>query len=548
MTRYLVAADADKIQDLLFGSARLREVAGGSRMLSRFCEASGALWEKREGGKSGREFLICSGGGWRVLFDDEDEAARFGPWLSELYSRFLGGSLTWTPPVPCDDGKFAAAAQAAEIALRKAKNNRPSRRSDPHMPHLAFCASCGAGIAESYAKLYGDDRGQTICAACARKAGEWKKRSQRKAFFAPLVERLGEAAEIGELQFPGEPNKEGDTPEDPGSDLAKFDRRSYVAYILADGNDMGKLFARCESPEQMKNLSKGLDGAVWKSLAEPIRLYRRNQKSAMEKHGYEFVPMLPLIAGGDDVLAMVPAPWALDFAKTFCLAYEKEMERALVKAEIPVGQDPPTMSAAAVICKKGHPYAMAHACGKALLSEAKVLSRRLARKGEKRTSCVSFALVVGDSLHRAEQEGKGPRPTLKPYLVEDRGAGWGPCVEELLEQRYELRNLPRTRLAALRRIFEAVCDESSGKPWQDLWNSHWNTIAEQLEPTQRDAVAKALESLGSEDDGRKNWALPLERGDGLTWTGHGLPDLLEAWEFSHRLDKPMEEYDAREED
>ena len=35
---YLLAAEADKIQDLLFRSARLREVAGGSQLLTRFCD------------------------------------------------------------------------------------------------------------------------------------------------------------------------------------------------------------------------------------------------------------------------------------------------------------------------------------------------------------------------------------------------------------------------------------------------------------------------------------------------------------------------------
>jgi hypothetical protein len=41
--RYLIAAEADRIQDLIFRSSRLREVVGGSQLLSRFCQDMPAL-------------------------------------------------------------------------------------------------------------------------------------------------------------------------------------------------------------------------------------------------------------------------------------------------------------------------------------------------------------------------------------------------------------------------------------------------------------------------------------------------------------------------
>ena len=37
MPRYLLAAEADKIQDFIFRAAKLREVGGPSRLLARFC-------------------------------------------------------------------------------------------------------------------------------------------------------------------------------------------------------------------------------------------------------------------------------------------------------------------------------------------------------------------------------------------------------------------------------------------------------------------------------------------------------------------------------
>lgn len=38
MTGYLLAAEADKIQDFVFRASHLREVSGASALLDRFCE------------------------------------------------------------------------------------------------------------------------------------------------------------------------------------------------------------------------------------------------------------------------------------------------------------------------------------------------------------------------------------------------------------------------------------------------------------------------------------------------------------------------------
>jgi hypothetical protein len=75
MTQYLLAAEADKIQDFVFRSSRLREVVGGSQLLSRFCQDVPALL-KPPG--DCMDIVISAGGGFRILFDDENQARLFG--------------------------------------------------------------------------------------------------------------------------------------------------------------------------------------------------------------------------------------------------------------------------------------------------------------------------------------------------------------------------------------------------------------------------------------------------------------------------------------
>ena len=59
---YLLAAEADKIQDLIFRSSRLREVVGASQLLTRFCRRSRTAPRKVWGGgdiEGWRELSHC---------------------------------------------------------------------------------------------------------------------------------------------------------------------------------------------------------------------------------------------------------------------------------------------------------------------------------------------------------------------------------------------------------------------------------------------------------------------------------------------------------
>ncbi len=89
MIRYLLAAEADKIQDFLFRSSKLREVVGGSQLLTRFCdEAALHLLEKY--GLPKEDIITADGGGFRILFDDYDKAesfGRIGEWLKSCRQR-----------------------------------------------------------------------------------------------------------------------------------------------------------------------------------------------------------------------------------------------------------------------------------------------------------------------------------------------------------------------------------------------------------------------------------------------------------------------------
>jgi len=129
MPQYLLAAEADRIQDLLFRSSQLREVVGGSQLLSRFCNGVPALL-----GATKEQVITSGGGSFRIVFESEIEARRFGAALAEVYYRATGGTLSVAEPVPMTNGYELASEKAGE-KLRQAKRRGPAVATPRHSLH-----------------------------------------------------------------------------------------------------------------------------------------------------------------------------------------------------------------------------------------------------------------------------------------------------------------------------------------------------------------------------------------------------------------------------
>ena len=545
MEKYLLAAEADKIQDLLFRSSKLREVAGGSLLLTRFCnEMPGAL------GVPERDIIVNEGGSFRILFDSEEEARAFGEHLAEAYWRITGGTLTVADPVLVKDD-FESANQKAHENLRRAKR-WPSIKwqGQEHHPYVAFCASCGIGLAFTYTAYHKREEKQYLCLSCWNKSRVGRiqlkeKRSPEELmgeflahFYRIVAQKSGNS--LANLHWPGEKPNSTIGEIDPVEDIAEYDSRRYVAYLLADGNDMGQLFGACKTPEEMRQLSKGLAKSVREALAEPTALLLQHQDTPSNLD-LPFVPIYPLILGGDDLFVLLPAPWALDFARRFALAYERQMQTLVSKIGLEV--IPPTISVAVVIAKAKHPYFHVHEIGKALLNEAKLMAKRLRLEGKTPSSTVTFAVILGRKMSGSASDGK-VRPTLRPYWAKDENENphpeWGLPIKLLIEQRSELskQGVPRKRLAELKDLYEST---ELPKDLDDESMERWKARLERLltrigrKPEHHKAVTTALRTLG--DTEAAYWRM-VHRYAESSWYGHGLPDLLEAWDFAFDLEKP----------
>ena len=545
MSRYLLAAETDKNQDFIFRSARLTQVAGASLLLSRFCrDGVLKLLELGQFGAEGQDWgiLVNDGGSFRIWFGEDAKARRFAGQLSELYFRTSGASLTTANEFPeyqpnetnpGDAKSFSSANQKASDALQKAKHSGRRPRGVAHLPQMAFCVACGVEPAQDYAPF--KDAQVYLCGSCQAKLAEWRgfsgKRNtgeNRSDFLTDVRDSAWKlhASLAGEvISFPLE----------PAEALGGLDRNNYVAYLLADGNGMGRWFGSCQSEDELIKLSKGLSEALRCALTEPLLDLYKVIQSGRDGRALGWMPISPLILGGDDLFAILPAPWGLDYARRVCQAFEGQMKTVL-RAD----DGWPTLSAALVICKANYPYRLAHKLGEALLKDAKRLARYGMGNGTR--SVVNFQVVQGSDTPLAVSL----LPTLRPYWAVKGSDERALCIKELLDLRAELekKEVPSGRLQALRERFLPSALPQKGITEKE-WAAETSALVQRISRfnlTHAEAITSALIALGSQDEktdlGRRYWKRPqlVEK----PVDANGVPDLLEVWDFANTLSGPAQ--------
>jgi hypothetical protein len=572
---FLLAAEADRIQDLIFRSSRLREVVGGSQLLSNFCEDVPELLQGKLG-IEGMTPVTRGGGSFRLTFGTAEDAHRFGAALAEAYSRATGATLTVAGPVEvADDTKeeWRAANDAVGRQLRRAKQEGVPVAS-AHLPFIAYCESCGVGLAEAHGARPGEMQGRYLCASCRAKAGERTEKGPSE-FLGPFYDAVKTAWGKG---APSQVKWSLDA-----DAVGAYDPRGYVAYIVADGDSMGQVFRMCDR-QQAAALSKEMEKALRETLAEPTGYFMC--KTA--KRGDTRVPVLPLIMGGDDLFALVPAPYALDIARRLCRRFQQRMthfvrEQEIEDHESPGGKLEITMTAVVVLCKANYPYYLAHDIGERRLSEAKRVVKALAASDwmgdgqPHRLSAVDFEVVLGSQVEPVSYTGE-QRPTLRPYWVTSGGdrdgekaeerqktaealrrGGWGLPVQALLDQRIALNEVPSRRLSRLRELLDRVSTAGDDAATYRQWDEELERLMARVERDWVDDKKHSLHTAQEAEDGRHPLRAALEalggsapgewydvrrESDAAPWRGHGMMDLLRAWDWTRDLDHDPVEYEG----
>ena len=560
--RWLLAAEADQIQDLVFRAAHLREVVGGSQLVERFCREAPALLLDQvvgQGRWSNNDLIIHRGGAFRILFDQQVEAVAFGHDLASAYRRLTGGSLSVAKPVRCSDGQYQEANNAAHAGLVAAKRRGSTPIAEAQLPFAAFCAACGIGIAVGHNKRRDEDdeRADYVCEDCHNKFREPYAPGLGAQGHQPFLDNFRDAVQ---RQLPHHHPLHRPPGGDWATMIGQLDPNRHVAYLSADGNSMGEVFSACTTPGVTQKLSAEIASALRNALASQcaalISLRPEVDDNAVEdpkqpkKPRRELLPVLPLIIGGDDLFALLPAPWAIDITRRLIGAYERRMGTVMSQLKLTEDGAGATLSAAIVICKANYPHTLARRRCEHELAQAK----RIAHGSGKGSSVLTVAVITGNQTGGGKiEDEQRVEPTLTPFEISATGKQQD-LLDGLFRHRGKLVPLPQKRRVALERLFGEVPPgsvprgQSKGNALDEQWVPRLNALRARIarEPKHDAALENALIELGDAETKERGYWRETQRPwrPEQTTYGHGLPDVLRLWHFLGRVDPNDDEQEV----
>jgi hypothetical protein len=484
----LTLLDTTGIQDYIFASNRLQENIGASELVYR----ATSLWafEALEDavGKSHNvkppqdlqldytdaaiesdanqqaEVIQAAGGNTVILFRDETKSREF---VRVLTLRLLKEAPGLTVLAQHDDKfdfssiKLSEARKSLEAKMREHKLSRLPSAPTFGLSVTAMCDSTGLAAVNTLAGgltvegklqpigLDGEDKTTLVSSETAAKR-VWRGQANRR-----LKTWLKHAAD--DFEFPYDLEKIGRVKGD----------ESYVAVIHADGNKMGdkvkevaQVVAQKFSGQPvekinrayilaMREFSKKVNDASLAALDAVVGLTVQAVKNKAipfesNKDGTPYLPLRPLVFGGDDVTFVCNGSIGVELAVTYLKIFHDEAEKRGLDLHACAGVS---------IVKMHYPFARAYKLSEELAGSAKSLTRETdcsALDWHFAQSGLSGSLV---SIRKREYTVKSGTLCLRPLTMdkwaqvnsimeEFNGGYWGEKHNKVLGLREPLRDGP----------------------------------------------------------------------------------------------------------
>ncbi len=366
------------------------------------------------------EIIVAASGKALILTKDEDTAKAI---ISEVTRRALieapGLDIAGVYETISVTQKFAnektlgEAIKKVHKTFEKLRSRRPSPEN--RFLRLPIVASCAvSGLPASQIGRDPNGRSQNISQISYVKRGiaqEGVERLQEIAKPYPLAQDINKLEKIFDSE-----------------DM------SWVAIIHADGNGLGQIFLDFEknsgNPTNRDYISKYRKFSL--ALDECTeRAFRHALQEALPKDK-EFLPVVPLIIGGDDLTVVCHGKYALEFTRVFLQEFEQQTKREAVISGIAKNAfeiDRLSACAGIAIVKRHFPFSAAYDLAEELIKSAKEVKVKVTKQDDLGTpfpcSAIDFHILydaIGVDLSKIRKKLEpAPKTRLynRPYIVSD---------------------------------------------------------------------------------------------------------------------------------
>lgn len=238
-------------------------------------------------------------------------------------------------------------------------------------------------------------------------------------------------------------------------ELGQRETEDYIAIVHIDGNNMGAKFAKYDTLTKRKNMSRFIRQATVAAFTELLEKVEQEYDTYSSyltlrtKDGKRFLPVRPLVLGGDDMTFVCTAKVAIPYAKF--------LMEALMKKHIP-GCEGIASCAGIAILPSAYPFFRGYEMAEQLCGAAKASMRPLYNEAKQDSCWLDFALLHGEQAPTLEQireqeyHGALGNMHFGPYRV-DAPATQEKSLAALLQGVSSLRrSMPRNKIKELRRV------------------------------------------------------------------------------------------------
>ena len=183
-------------------------------------------------------------------------------------------------------------------------------------------------------------------------------------------------------------------------ELGQRETEDYIAIVHIDGNNMGQKFADCDTLTKRKNMSLSIRQATISAFTELLEKVEQEYDTYSSyltlhmKDGKRFLPVRPLVLGGDDMTFVCAAKVAIPYAKF--------LMEALMEKHIP-GCDGIASCAGIAILPSSYPFFRGYEMAEQLCDAAKKRMRVLQEKRDCDSCWLDFAMLHGEQAPTLEQ-------------------------------------------------------------------------------------------------------------------------------------------------
>lgn len=396
--KYLYGAAVQGIQGFIFQTNKLRDIVGASELVEEICTTKFASlvygekdlnYEKVKGKlKEDKNAILFAAGNVKYIFETKEACEKVVRVFPKVVSEFAPG-ITVSQAVVKMEGKFEKFEDAVnELEKRlRTQRNKPMKSQTLGLMGILRSRQSGLPVVKITKGKSGEEHWDAAKLAKLKRA-EYSGADTK-------VEDRESTQELCKKAFGLKSISNGNIAHDI-EELTK--NNDWIAVIHADGNGLGQIVQKIgKNEEKFKEFSQLLDEATTLSAVKAYEAVKDDfNNSDSEK---DFIPIRPIVLGGDDLTVVCRADLALKYTETFIKEFENQTKEKLgeiitdnkvfEKGDI---KDRLTACAGIAYVKSSYPFYYAYELAETLCSVAKK-DAKAGLDGELPKSCLMFHKV-----------------------------------------------------------------------------------------------------------------------------------------------------------